>query len=92
MDKKHFFAAVNDLRASIVNECTATFGHKELDRIVKIVVGDSEMNSENPNLEEDFADSIVNFIKQMKQQKENEKLATRAKSILDKIKSEIEAE
>lgn len=86
MDKDAFFKAVVSLRKGIVCGWGNKYQHKELDKIIQIVTGDIDMKN---NADEDLANSVVAFIKKIKQQQENEKLATQAKGILEKIKAEI---
>lgn len=90
MDKEAFFKAVTELRRSIVKGYANEFQHKELDDIVKSVIGDEEMGYDADAENEVLAETVIKLIKKIKQAKENEQLAKKADGIIEKIKAEID--
>ena len=84
MNKKAFFDEVRSMRTSIVYGSDESYLHKELDNIVKIVIGDEKMKPEN--LEE----AAMELIRKIKKLKEDDKLKKQAGEIIEKIKAELE--
>lgn len=85
MDKKEFRSSVSHLRSAIIDgyKCTA---HSRLDDIVHNVLGEPEME----NLDDNLTQHIVEHIVALKKAKEQEKLESKAKSILEQIKAAID--
>ncbi len=95
MDKKAFWGAVEALRNSIIgcwkNDTAQNMSHRNLDKLVKIVTGDKEMKKPEV-LQDEMTQTIVQYIKDVKAAKQEDKLKDKAEKIIESIKEAINAE